>query len=706
VTAARQLACAVVAAALLGPGVAAAADPALAALERRSREFYDVLARDRAKAAATWPALERDIAAASERLRDSLDATREEVMDRDGDLEALYRTPRWREQEIASLVLTYHLAWVRYHGAVLSEPAKRKPLLQRAVEGFSQFLLVNEVPEIYAESLYGRGLAFMELGEYAKAEEDLGAAAAEAPTAAKAKVALAEARRRAAGRKAPAAEDPEALLARLGGLLRDAAGGDPKVEAQATELARGLAARGGDWPARVTTAVGGALGDGTPGGVRSSYGLFLLAQLAVDRGRCGDVASLAEASAALRDPGRERHRPELLYMDAGCRLNAGRQRDAADRFAALLEEFPDAARAREAAYYRFRALDVARTADAALTPAYEAALHAYLERFPKTDAAAEARFLLGELGRGRGDCVRAQAEYARVGPGRFADRAALGRLECRVAALEGSPASERAAVREDLRRFAEATSDRALAARAVLLAAAVASSATPPDHAAVVELLDDFERRHPDAKELAPRALELRLVARVHADRVAGVAEDVEAFLRAAGGEERRGTLERVARALTTRALRRPPGDDDPVAALARTVQARLLAETGSAADRITLAELELHAGHAEAARTLYEQALAADAGSQQALRGAARAAASAGDADTALRYWTRVLEASKPGGTAWYEARLAQVDVLAASGRHPEACEVLRSSRGRATSAGADQLDARLRSMEPGVCQ
>ena len=105
-------------------------------------------------------------------------------------------------------------------------------------------------------------------------------------------------------------------------------------------------------------------------------------------------------------------------------------------------------------------------------------------------------------------------------------------------------------------------------------------------------------------------------------------------------------------------------------------------------------------------ARKLYEETLAADATSQQALRGAARAAAAAGDPDAALRYWARVLDGSTPGGTAWYEARVAQVTVLADSGRRPEACQVLRTSRGRATSAGADQLDARLRGMESQVCQ
>ncbi len=701
-----------VAALLVAASIAAtsahAAEPGLAALEQRSKAFYELLARgERQKAAATWPGLARDLAAASDRLRTTLDDMREAVMERDGDLEELYRSPRWRDPEIGSLVITYHLAWVRYHGAALSEPARRKPLLQKAIEGFSQFLLVNEVPDIYAESLYGRGLAFMELGDYAKATEDLTGAAEENSTAGKAKAALEEAKRRAAGKKAAKEEDPEALLARLTGLLKETAGGDAKTEAQATELARGLAVRGGDWPARVGSTVTAALGDATPAGVRSSYGLFLLAQLAVDRGRCGDIPPLAEAIAKVNDASSARHRPDIQFLDAGCILNAGRQREAAERFAALVEAYPDTPRAREAAYYRVRALDVARTQDTSLTPAFEQAIDAYLTRFPKTDGASEVRFLLGELRRSQGDCARAEAEYGRVGTGSFAERAALGALECRVGALGDKGPQERAAVLASLRTFIQSTKDRKLSGRASLLAAALASSATPPDHAAVVELLDRFEERFPDARELHPRALELRLVARVLADRLDGVEKDLDVFLR--GGAEdsqRRGTLTRLARALATRALRAPAGSDDRIGALARTVQTRLVAETNAPADRLTLAELELHAGHAAAARKLYEETLAADAGSQQALRGAARAAAAAGDPDAALRYWARVLDGSTPGGTAWYEARLAQVTVLADSGRRPEACQVLRTSRGRATSAGADQLDARLRGMESQVCQ
>jgi tetratricopeptide (TPR) repeat protein len=87
-------------------------------------------------------------------------------------------------------------------------------------------------------------------------------------------------------------------------------------------------------------------------------------------------------------------------------------------------------------------------------------------------------------------------------------------------------------------------------------------------------------------------------------------------------------------------------------------------------------------------------------------MRGAARAAAALGDRDRALGYWRTILDSSQPGGTAWYEARLAQVTLLAEAGRRPQACELLRAARGRATSVGGDQLEAQLRAMEPQVCQ
>src|SRR5438046_6662966 len=251
----------------------------LAQLEQRSRAFYALLEHGgRERAAAAWPGLAAHLARFQGGLQARLDRMRDEVIERDGDLEELYRSPRWRDPEVMSLVAAYHLAWVRYQGAQLvGDAAKKRALLQKAVEGFSQFLLVNEVPEIYADSLYGRGLAFLDLGDTAKAIEDLSAAAETPQVGVKARAALEEARRRASGRKTPAEEDPEALLARLGELLPRAAAGDAAAEKGATTLARGLAARAGPWPARVARLVAEKLGGGTPAGVHPTCGLVLLA---------------------------------------------------------------------------------------------------------------------------------------------------------------------------------------------------------------------------------------------------------------------------------------------------------------------------------------------------------------------------------------------------------------------------------------------
>jgi TolA-binding protein len=691
--------------------VATARAASTSALEARAQAFYELLERgQKERAAAEFPGLEHDLSSTLDALDDRLEKLRDDVVDRDGDLEALYASPEWRDPEVQSLVLSYHLAWVRYQGAQLvTDAARKKKLLQEAVDGFSKFTIVNEVPEVYAESLYGRGLAFMDLNELGKAADDIAAAAQDTHTAAKAKAALAEVKRRQAGGKAaPAPDDPEVLAGKLKDLLAkppaDAAAAKP-----ITELARGLAARKGPWPARIEALVADTMGHGKPTSVESSYGLWLLGQLAVDRGRCADVAPLAAAGDAVHDAGRATWRPELLFLDAGCKLNAGQRRAAADEYGALLDGFPKSERAQEAAYYRFRALDLARVDDPALEPALADALHEYLQRWPKAEQAVEARFVLAELERAHGDCGRAAADYAQVTSGPYATKARLGALECRVAKLsDETPEAERAQLAKDLAAFVQATpakgADEALVARAALMGALVAAGERPPDHATVLALTSDFATRYPHATDLQPRAAQARLAARVATDRLADAGADLDAVLAAGTTREQRRTLSAIGHELTARAEHAPPGERAQALALARKLYGALAAD-GTTEDRIVLAGLELQAGDPARARSLYDDVLHATPDSAEALRGAARAAAAGDDVDAALGYWRRVVDSSPPGGTAWFEARIAQVELLAGHGRKPEACQVLRSSLGRAASTGGDVLEKRLAELRPQVC-
>jgi tetratricopeptide (TPR) repeat protein len=702
----------------LALGVALAA-PAraqgLGDLERRAKAFYDLLERgQKEQAAAVFPDLEKALDTEFQRLQDQMDRMRDDVMERDGDVEGLYRESRWREPEIASLVITYHLAWVRYQGAQLTTDQKRKnALLDRAVEGFSQFLVVNEVPEVYAESQYGRGLAFLDMGNFSQAREDLEAAAKDPRTSAKAKAALAELDRRQTGKKTPVVDQPEDLLAKMVDALPKAAT-DPAVEKDTTALARGLAARGGEWPKRVDGAIAGKLGSGTPASVTSSYGLFLLAQLAIDRGRCADVAPLADASAEVKDASRARYRPELLFLDAGCRLNAGKARDAGEEFGKLLQEFPESTKARDAAYYRFRALDVARASDASLTPAFDDALTTFATRFPKDDAAGEASYQLGELRRAQGDCAKADAAYARVTSGPYAARARLGSLECAVGAFvkagKAAAPEARKTLLDRLRAFVRDVPpkgpDEQAVARAALMGGLVAADAEPHDPAAVVEFLDNYETRFPSQTEWYPTAVERRLAARVTLGAFAEAERDLDAFVAHASADDRKKTLGDLGRALQKQL---DMGDETRRAAalaLARKVYRALVDAGGEPADRIALADLEIRASAPAEARKLYDEVLAKDPTSGEALRGAARAAAATGDRGGAFARWKQIVESSPTGGTGWYEARLEQVKLLLDGGDKAQACEVIRISLGKSTTTGGDQMEKQLRALGASSCR
>ena len=683
--------------------LAAVADRAFAAdtrgLEQRANAFYDRLAHgDTAGARSAFPALEQDLARAIDALQDKMDDQREAIIDRDGDLEALYATPAWREDEVATLVLGYHLAWVRYQGAQLTQdPAAKKKLLRGAANGFEQYTAAEEIPEIYAESLYGRGLALLDLGEHREAIDDLETAARLPRTAAKAKAALAEAKRRAAGGKPEAAPDPAEQLERLRTLLVAAAAAPDKGN-EAMELARGFAAQGGEWPARVK----GVIRDLPP----SSFGLALQGQLAVDARRCDELPPLVAAGADLRDPGRARWRPELLYLNAACLLNAGKQTEAAQLFAALAKEFPASPLAEEASYYRCRALDVGRHGDTALAADYEPALRAHLEQYGKSAHATEIRFLLAELLRERDDCAGAIPLYEQVTSGEFARRARLAVLECRVSALGPDPgAADRTAVLKDLQAFvAEAPkgTDERTVARACLLGALVAVRQKPPDDAAALAFLDDYERRFPKEDEWHDTARRVRLDARLRSGQYAQAEADVDVLLAQTKDKATRKLVVRVGRDL----MRRSAGDPAKSAALARRIWTALAADGTDPLDRATLGELELAAGDAAEARKSFEAVLAVRPDSAQAQRGAARAAAALGDRDAAMGYWRQVVDQSTPGGTAWYEARLAEFDLLVAAGDVPEACDLARRAAGQSKTTGGDVLAGQLAERARQACR
>src|SRR5262249_24145347 len=297
-------------------------------------------------------------------------------------------------------------------------------------------------------------------------------------------------------------------------------------------------------------------------------------------------------------------------------------------------------RAPEAAYLRFRALDVARGSEphgGAADTAFEEALTTYLTRYPKADGVAEAHYLRGDLYRSRGDCAKAAAELGKVPAGVYASRARFGVLECRAGALSDKTSPEdRAALARDLRAFVAATpakgDDASMVARAALMGALVAASTPPPDRDAAAPLLCGFEQKYPVARDLFPQVVELRLQANVALGKLDDAGHDLDAYLASPADPERRKTLARIGRELADRARQGgDPAGRQQAVSLARKVYAALVQDGGDERDSIQLADLMLAAGDAAGARKQYDEVLAKNDASAEALRGPARAAAAAG---------------------------------------------------------------------------
>src|SRR6185369_10050775 len=246
--------------------------------------------------------------------------------------------------------------------------------------------------------------------------------------------------------------------------------------------------------------------------------------------------------------------------------------------------------------------------------------------------------------------------------------------------------------------------DEQAVARAALVGGLVASDAQQP--AVVVEFLDKYETRFPAQKEWHPTAVQRRLAARVALGQFADAEHDLDAFVAATSGPERRKTLDDVGRVLQKQLDADDEARRKAALALARKVYGALAADGGETADRIALASLEMRGGNPAEARKLYDEILKTDPSSAEAMRGAARAAAATGDRTGALARWKQVVESSPTGGTGWYEARLEQVKLMLAAGDKGQACEVIRLSAGKSTTTGGDQLDKQLRAVGAAQCK
>ena len=713
--------------------------PVLDVLENATRRF---LAMPPGEAASrTGDALVSILGDLYRGLSNHTEGMRQAALDRDEDIEPLLASPAYKDRQVLALTALYHLSWARYRKAQLlpANAPERRTALRDAVRGFTEFVYVNEIPALYGDCLYGRGLAFHALGETTKAKEDLEAVVElgrRNPAYERARVALEAVRRgkpidraKLVERTPDELERLQSLLGRHATVTPQSAPGNERwdAQAQALALARGLAARGQPTTERVDAAVAAV-----PEKERGAFVAFLNGELASDRGQDAKAAADYAAAVAAQDVDAEHYRSRARFGLAAAWYRAGEYAKTVEAFDAFLGNQPDAEQLEPALYFRFKAieaLEAAAGAAAAATPVahddtYVAALVAYLDRFPQGRYAPEIRYRLVEARRQRGDCDAALAALGPAeGTGVWDLRARFVVLQCQADAARSAwrsggadaEASYRSAV-ETARVLAAVKAPpggtgaddverEQIAAEASLVAALLAMAAPEPRPGDALECVTGFENRFPRARSLVPEAIGLRIIAVARLGRIEEARASIDTFPKLKiDGPAWRPPLRRAAADLVGAARRSSePGQARALLALgqrAYTIVTQPAAQPGAVdgggdpaatADLAALGEIALELGDTEAAAGAYARMLQLDPESLEALRGAAKAAEARGRMVEARDDWQAFLARSKPGETLWYEGALRVADLDNRLGRRDQACDMLEKAEAASPPPGAD---------------
>ncbi len=668
-----------------------------------------------------------------------LDRMSKEVMDQDGDLEALYDTKEWREGQGTASRALYYLNWLHFYGARLYDGDRRKELLQKAERGFSEFSVGDRQTELLVESLLGRGLVHLELGQTDQAERDLrlviDSKEASPERRAKARIGLLEAYLRdgkidksleasaqfiAAVDKgsARAEEVPYLRFLRLKALLLASKKGGAnaaRYRQESLSLVEALRRQGGAWKERAEALLSANVDDPAlwAGKAETPFAQWNLARLLVQKGQYKEAQPLLESIVKSDDAEARRHRGEAAYMLGVAEFRSGDYESAASHMQTAVDNKIE--EADEARYLRFKALEMlmAKQPTGELAERLQRAANEFVAAAPEHKNAYEAYLRIGELLQGEGKLDDAIAAYAKVnGDPMYELRARFGTLQSRFELLGNdgggggkSPAttgqiqqigSDIAAVEQRAAALRpqgdEAAEVKAMQAKTALMHAVYAnlrrasgSSAGATEDAGdaeIVAALQGFEEKYPKEDDLFATVLRLRLEALARLGRFAEAAAQVRAHGQVLASAEQRQQAHTLAAAF----LRGAAAKDAAAAGQARETALALyqIANAGGPVeekDKLVLAQLYQQSGRDGQARDLYQNLLASGGGEAPlALRGLAALAEKGGDYEGALGRWRELNGKARPGDRGWYEAQYQIARLLLASGKKEASCKTLEN--------------------------
>ncbi len=550
-----------------------------------------------------------------------LERMQAEVIEADGDLEAVQDSAAWRERELLAMRLLYRINWLHYEIAMRFERSttKRKQHLLAARSGFSEFVYSPDT-ELAQESLFGRGLANKTLKRHEEAVADFNAILAASPPpelAQRVRIALAEslmsANKVAAALKVTARliegsprgevlEQIRFLRTKALLLALDAPSSDSSLIRQyrdeAAKLLETLYKSGSYWKTKALQLIDAGIRN--PGlWASQSPTAFITWLVAESERRRGDCASAALLYRSLIERGA--YTSESRYGLGFCAFHDGDYEGALELLSAFIESAKSGhAYLPKAAYLRFKAAEslYLRSGKGPASESarrYISALNSFLQISPSHDNAYEAWFRLGEWRRDAGDYAACAEAFSKVrGETSFRLKAAFLAAECAFRQVEELPESaavpaeqaraaleavdvflsEASAFRESKKNTASQLSLLApMEAHAVIMGASLVAKIDGGNMKERLRRLEGFEQRFPKETKRLPELLSLRVVAyRVLGDMDAAGAELERLLALKDIGEYGRKSLKKLGIAFLNEAAMREQDGDAEGALRARRV--------------------------------------------------------------------------------------------------------------------------------------
>jgi TolA-binding protein len=713
-------------------------------------------ARERDTLRAAYEAINGPLESIYDQNGATIERMTKQVMDEDCDLEAIYETQAFKEAQLVASQSLYFLNWLHSYGARLYDGAPRKELLEKAQRGFSEFAVGDHHTDLLVESLLGRGLCHLELGNTEFAVHDLRTVTddpqASPERKAKAQLALLAAYARSGNLNdvlklsdqmlgsGGRAEDNLVRFIRTRALLeaaKKASGADAaRYRQQAMATLDQLRRAGGGWEEKAAALAASSIDNPEQfaASANSPFAKWELAKLLVQKGDYKQATPLLEAVVGSSDDAMRSHHGEAHYFLGLAKFQAGQYQEAAEQLDGALKD-DKAAYGADAAYIRFKAREalVATSPTTDVSAQYEQTIREYLAKYPEHKAAFEAQFRLGELLQAQHKFVDAVQAYAKVhGDPAFALRARFAMLQCDFELLQAvdarTGAVQRTALLKDigpgLQTFDKlaadyekrgAKSDQVplgqMRAKVAVMNAVYATLQPEPNDSAVLDALAGFERKYPEQQDLLPQVARLRLTAEQHLGRFADADAEVKTHGQLLLASLGTPGIEDLAVGFVRQGARRKGTDGDAANHAAEHVALQLyellVSDTeGTAKAKLTLARLYENTDQLKKAADLYGEILRVNGDSPAALRGLGRIAEAEQRLPDALGYWQQLTKAMRGGDVGWYEGQYQVARLTQAMGKQRESCAQLEQLKPAMPGLSDADLRKQLDALYQQVCR